>query len=98
LRSNYGHIINSLMWSHAYENLPKITLTGKVKREKQTCRRRIKRLTKRHGKRKKNRITDLLMQSCLAVSRTLAPIFLKSESTIGKTSAAPANTKKGILN
>jgi len=52
---------------------------------------------KRHGKREKW-ITDLLKQSCLAVSRTLAAIFLKSESTIGKISAAPAYTKEAILN
>jgi hypothetical protein len=37
------------------------------------------------------------MQSCLALSATLAAIFLKSESTIGKTSAAPAYTKHKII-
>lgn len=37
------------------------------------------------------------MQSCLAASATLAAIFLKSESTMGKISAAPVYTKKKWL-
>lgn len=42
---------------------------------------------KENEKKKKN--TDLVAQSCLALSATRAAILFKSASTIGKTSAAP---------